>query len=99
MAEQSTRVTDDEVLKVITDHLTVRGVSAERIVRGATWKADLGIDSLDILTLTQELEDTFHVKIGEEDAIDLRTVGDAVDYIVRVSGGGVRTEGEGAHDA
>ncbi|MEU1669948.1 acyl carrier protein [Streptomyces sparsogenes] len=95
MAEQSTRVTDETVMKVIVDHLVVRGVSAERIVRGATWKADLGIDSLDILTLTQELEDTFQVKIGEEDAIDLRTVGDAVDFIVRTSGAG--TAGEGTH--
>ncbi|MEU9792760.1 acyl carrier protein [Streptomyces sparsogenes] len=96
MAEQSTRVTERDVLRVIEDHLVIRGVSAERIVRGAAWKADLGIDSLDILTLTQELEDTFRVKIGEEDAIELRTVGDAVDFIVRQADD--RTADKGAND-
>ncbi|MFE3757728.1 acyl carrier protein [Nocardia tengchongensis] len=83
----------DQVMHVIRKHLALRGVSEERIVDDATWR-NLAIDSLDIMTLTQELEDTFGVKIDEQDAMDLQTVGQAIEYIVNARAvPAARTEG------
>lgn len=42
---------------------------------------DLGADSLDLVELVMELEDTFDVKIPDDDAEKIQTVGDAVKYI------------------
>lgn len=42
---------------------------------------DLGADSLDIVELVMELEDEFDVKISDEDAEKMQTVGDVVKYI------------------
>ncbi len=42
---------------------------------------DLGADSLDIVELVMELEDEFDVNIPDEDAQEMQTVGDAVNYI------------------
>jgi len=43
---------------------------------------DLGAESLDIVTLLMEFEDTFDRKIPDEDAEKLITIGDAVNYII-----------------
>lgn len=43
---------------------------------------DLGAESLDIITLLMEFEETFDRKIPEEDAEKLLTIGDAVNYIM-----------------
>ncbi len=42
---------------------------------------DLGADSLDIVELVMEFEDTFDMSIPDEDAEKIQTVGDAVNYI------------------
>ena len=42
---------------------------------------DLGADSLDIVELVMEFEDTFDINIPDEDAEKIQTVGDAVNYI------------------
>ena len=46
---------------------------------------DLGAESLDIITLLMEFEDTFDKRIPEEDAEKLVTVGDAVNYIMTMT--------------
>ena len=46
---------------------------------------DLGAESLDIVTLLMEFEDTFDRKIPDEDAEKLITIGDAVNYIIDLS--------------
>ena len=45
---------------------------------------DLGAESLDIITLLMEFEDTFDRKIPDEDVEKLVTIGDTVQYIVNV---------------
>ena len=45
---------------------------------------DLGAESLDIITLLMEFEDTFDRKIPDEDVEQLVTIGDTVQYIMNV---------------
>jgi acyl carrier protein len=81
-------MTRDEVLQLVRDHLADElGIDPEAIAEGARFKEDLGADSLDLYTLTQELEDTYGVKIPEADAVDLTTVALAVDYVSRLAPG------------
>ena len=47
----------------------------------ASFQEDLDADSLDLVELIMELEDQFGVKISDEDAQGIQTVGHAVDYI------------------
>jgi len=67
----------------------VKGVVAEKLNVGedqvtadAKFVEDLGADSLDQVELIMALEDEFDLKIPEEEAEKLSTVGSAIDYIV-----------------
>ncbi len=53
----------------------------ERVTLDATFKDDLGADSLDVVELVMELEDEFGMQFSDEDSEKIVTVGDAVDYI------------------
>ena len=58
------------------------GVDEGEITDEASFQDDLDADSLDLVELIMELEDQFGVKIPDEDAQKLTTVGQAVDYVV-----------------
>ncbi len=73
MAEVLERVT-----KIIVDRL---GVDESQVTLEASFKDDLGADSLDVVELVMELEDEFDMEISDEDAEKISTVGDAVNYI------------------
>jgi acyl carrier protein len=68
----------DRVKKIIVDRLDV---DAEEVTLEASFKDDLGADSLDVVELVMELEDEFDMEISDEDAEKISTVGDAVNYI------------------
>ena len=68
----------DKVKDIIVDRL---GVDAEKVTPEASFKDDLGADSLDIAELVIELEDEFDMEIPDEEAEKINTVGDAVKYI------------------
>ncbi|MEB6300662.1 acyl carrier protein [Mammaliicoccus sciuri] len=68
----------DKVKDIIVDRL---GVDAEKVTPEASFKDDLGADSLDIAELVMELEDEFDMEIPDEEAEKISTVGDAVKYI------------------
>jgi len=73
----------DEVLALVRTHLSEElGVEAERITAGTRFREDLDADSLDLYELVMELEDTYGVRISDEDAAKILTVGQAVDYVV-----------------
>ena len=68
----------DTIKKVIVDRL---GVSEEEVKPEASFKDDLGADSLDVVELVMELEDEFDTEIADEDAEKMATVGDVINYI------------------
>ena len=68
----------ERVKEVLTEQL---GVDENEINEQASFTEDLDADSLDLVELIMELEDQFGVKISDEDAQGIQTVGQAVDYI------------------
>ena len=57
------------------------GVERDKMTDEASFIEDLGADSLDIVELVMEFEKEFNIDIPDEDAENLRTVGDAVAYL------------------
>jgi acyl carrier protein len=75
-------VTRDEVLAKVRDHLASElEVPVETISEGTRFRDDLDADSLDLYELVMELEDTYGIRIAEEEAARIETVGDAVDFV------------------
>jgi acyl carrier protein len=73
----------EEVFALIQAHLADElDVEPAQIVEGTHFKEDLEADSLDLYTLVQELEDTYGVQISDEQAADIHTVGQAVDFVM-----------------
>ncbi len=68
----------EKVTKIIVDRL---GVEESKVTLEASFKDDLGADSLDVVELVMELEDEFGVEISDDDAANINSVGDAVKYI------------------
>lgn len=56
-------------------------VDEDELTPDANYVEDLGADSLDTIEMIMELEDEFGIKIPEEDAEDLTTVGDSIEYL------------------
>ena len=56
-------------------------IDAEKVVPTASFKADLGADSLDLFELVMSFEDEFGVEIPTEELEKMNTVQDVMDYI------------------
>jgi acyl carrier protein len=81
-------VTREEIFQVIQGHLADElEVDPATISETTRFKEDLEADSLDLYTLVQELEDTYGVRISDEQAANIQTVGQAVDFVQGVTGG------------
>ena len=84
-------MTRDEIFDVIRGHLADElEVDPASISESTRFKEDLEADSLDLYTLVQELEDSYGVRISDEQAAQIRTVGQAVDFVLSVTGDGDR---------
>ena len=59
------------------------GVEESALVDTAAFSSDLGLDSLDVLETFMALEKEFSIKIDDEDAEKLTTVGSVIDYITQ----------------
>jgi acyl carrier protein len=76
-------MTREEVFSLIRAHLADElEVDPARIEEGTRFRDDLGADSLDLYTLVQELEDSYGVRMSDEEAARIVTVGQAVDFVV-----------------
>ena len=68
----------EKVKEVIANQLEL---DPETITPETNLIDDIGADSLDIVELIMELEDEFGIKISDEDAVKLDTVGRICDYL------------------
>ncbi|EHR60103.1 acyl carrier protein [Saccharomonospora xinjiangensis] len=59
----------------------VAGVSADDVTSEKSFVDDLDIDSLSMVEIAVQAEDKFGVKIPDDELANLKTVGDAVDYV------------------
>ena len=68
----------EKVKKIIVDKL---GVDEEQVTENAIFTNDLGADSLDTVELIMEFEKVFNISIPDEQAENIQTVGDAIEYL------------------
>ena len=68
----------EKVKQIIVDKL---GVEASEVNNEASFTNDLGADSLDTVELIMEFEKEFDVSIPDEEAENIQTVGQAIDYL------------------
>jgi acyl carrier protein len=76
-------MTREQVFSLIRAHLVDElEVDPGSIQEPTRFREDLEADSLDLYTLVQELEDSYGVKISDEQAAKILTVGQAVDFVL-----------------
>jgi acyl carrier protein len=82
-------MTREQILSAVRAHLADElEVDPSSISELTRFREDLEADSLDLYTLVQELEDSFGVKISDEEAARILTVGQAVDFVLATGGDG-----------
>jgi len=76
-------LTNDDVLAGLAELITDEtGISADEVAMEKSFTDDLDIDSISMMTIVVNAEDEFGVKIPDEKVSELKTVDDAVNYIV-----------------
>lgn len=76
--QMSTTNIEAKVKSIIADQL---GVGEDEIKPESSFIEDLGADSLDIVELVMAMEEEFEVEIPDEEAENIKTVGDAINYV------------------
>ena len=69
---------EDRVKKIVSEQL---GVALDEVQNDSSFVDDLGADSLDTVELVMALEEEFDLEIADEDAENISTVNDAIEYI------------------
>ena len=73
----------DQVLELIRDLLAdILEIEPSAISESSSFAEDLDADSLDLYELVMELEDRYGVAVSEEQATHIKTVGDAVGFVL-----------------
>jgi acyl carrier protein len=78
MERNMSEPTEARVREIIVNEL---GVEPEKVTDDASFVEDLGADSLDTVELVMAFEEEFGIDIPDEDAEQMRTVGDAIKYL------------------
>ncbi|MCC6755264.1 MAG: acyl carrier protein [Solirubrobacterales bacterium] len=77
----------DEVMDLVRSHLVAElELSPDAISESSRFKEDFEADSLDLYELVMELEDQYGISVSEQEAGQIKTVGDAVDFVVAKAG-------------
>jgi len=61
-------------------------VDEDKVTEDARFQQDLETDSLDLVELVMTMEEKFGIKISDEEAGEIKTVGDAIDFVIKVMG-------------
>ena len=67
-----------EFKKIVAQYTEIK---AEDMTDDMRFREDLGFSSLDFMSLLGELEDTFDVELEQEDAVKVRTIGEAMEML------------------
>jgi acyl carrier protein len=82
LACEQMAMTREQVLELIREHLAQElEIAPDRIEEKTRFKEDLEADSLDLVELVMELEDRYGVRIPDEEAAKILTVGQAADFV------------------
>jgi len=79
---------EDKVFTIVSEQMAI---NKAEITRETSFVNDLNADSLDIVELVMEFEDNFEMSIPDEEAEKIKTVGQAIDYIVANHGDGAKS--------
>ena len=80
-------MTREEVFEKVKGILVeTLSVDEDRVTMEARFQEDLETDSLDLVELVMTMEEDFGIKISDEQAADIKTVGDAVDFVMKSAG-------------
>jgi acyl carrier protein len=87
-------MTREQVFSLIRAHLVDElEIDPSLIQESTRFREDLDADSLDLYTLVQELEDSYGVKMSDEEASRILTVGQAVEFVLATESGATATRG------
>lgn len=81
---QTQELTQAQVVDQMKTVLEKFQVPAEKVVPGATFQ-DLEVDSLDLVEITQELEDIYSIEVPDEALENVKSVGDAVALVQKLA--------------
>jgi acyl carrier protein len=70
----------DQIEERVTEALVSFGADKDQVKREADWES-LDVDSLDLVELSQIVEEEYGVQMKEEDMKEIKTVGDSIDFI------------------
>lgn len=72
----------EQFVEIICNYVEVE---PEKITPDSRFMEDLGFTSFDFMSMLGEVEDTFDVEVDETEVVKIRTVGEAVDYIQKLT--------------
>ncbi|MGN1191993.1 MAG: acyl carrier protein [Dorea sp.] len=71
----------EQLVEVICNYVEVE---PENVKRESRFMEDLGFTSFDFMSMLGELEDEFDVEVDQQEAVNIRTVGEAADYLAKL---------------
>jgi len=74
---------EEKIIEIIMEQLDV---SKEECIPEASFMDDLGADSLDIVELIMAMEENFGIEITDDELLKIRTVRDAIEFIIKKRG-------------